>query len=349
MHHVNQIKITLFVLLGALTLGSSPSTHASEDPAPKRLTEIRGLTWSPDGKQIVFATTRDYEGEGIYLWRVGADGKGCQQITFPDTDKDGKKIHYHDANPQWAPNSAFIAFDSDRETVLGNEAHSGLRQVFLCSADGGKIKPVSSSKGRHSNIQPAWSPDGKQFAWMTGRNASADLILSTVEGKELRWIAVTAHLAEYYPSWSSDGKSLIYMAKMERSRESPSVHIYVKSIELDAKPRQLVTSDDEFDLCGVCSPVNNSIAFISKNAPSPSSSANIWLMNLDGTGVRRVTDLQKKGMSPNTLVRPAWSPQADKIAFVDTSKRPLPEDVYEDGIWIYNLTDGSVTEVALSE
>jgi len=52
-------------------------------------------------------------------------------------------------------------------------------------------------------------------------------------------------------------------------------------------------------------------------------------------------------MSANTLVRPAWSPQADKIACVDTSNRPLAADVYEDGIWICNLTDGSITEVPL--
>jgi len=295
MHPIRPPKKALCVLIGSLLVGRLSSVYASEDPVPKRITEIRSLTWSPDGKEIIIVTNRGYEGKGIYLWRVSVNGKGCKQITFPDTSKDGQEVHYQNANPQWAPNAAIIAFDSDREKVPGNETQPGLRQVFICGADGSEIKPVSLSKGRHSNVQPAWAPDGKQLAWMTGRNASADLILSTMDGKESRWIAVATKLAEYYPSWSSDGNALIYMAKQEWSREAPSVDIYVQDLLGDVKPKKLVTSDDEFDLIGVCSPVSKSIAFISKNAPAPSSTANIWVMNLYGTGLRRVTDLQKKG------------------------------------------------------
>ena len=49
-------------------------------------------SWSPDGSQIVFTSTRD--GSGLEIWVMSADGSNQKPITNNAVD---------DANPDWGP------------------------------------------------------------------------------------------------------------------------------------------------------------------------------------------------------------------------------------------------------
>jgi len=69
-----------------------------------RLTDGEWPSWSPDGTQIAFSTTRDGNSE-IYV--MNADGTDPQRLTSntaPDWD------------PAWSPDGTQIAFTSSRDT-----------------------------------------------------------------------------------------------------------------------------------------------------------------------------------------------------------------------------------------
>lgn len=339
--------------LWATILEKSNVAHATEDEIDiKRRTHVHNLAWSPDGGEFVFSSNRGYENiksKACYLWRVGVNGKGLRQITFPFKDKKGKMIHYNDRNPQWSPDGKLIAFDSDRGETRSGQTQQRLKQIFVCDPDGKSQRQLSSGQGWINNEQPAWHPDGKHLAWVTDRNASADLLLATVEGQELHYLSLDPKMAEYYPSWSSDGKHIAFMAKQERTQNPPPLNICSRAVSIEKKTQttklqRLVTEPDEFGMIGICSPMTKNLAFIKHDS---SRGEDIWLINLDGTRLRRLTNLIKQGVGADYFVRPTWSPKGDRIAFVFTSQRTKLPDLFEDGIWICTIANGSIKEVPM--
>ena len=89
--------------------------------------------WSPDGKSIVFYSSRDGDFE-IYV--MGADGKNQRQIT-DNAPSDG--------NPAWHPYAQRIAFWSERD---------GNSEIYVMDADGKKQRRLAAVPGSDKN--PAW-------------------------------------------------------------------------------------------------------------------------------------------------------------------------------------------------
>lgn len=129
--------------------------HPSRNPAiwvmdpdgsnMKRLAE-HGLTstWSPDDKQIAFASNR--EGK-FQIYVMNADGSNPRRLTNNKAE---------DSSPAWAPDGAAIAFVSDREGE-----HPAL---YLMGADGSQQHRLIFSK-RQDFCFPAWSLDGSTIAF----------------------------------------------------------------------------------------------------------------------------------------------------------------------------------------
>jgi Tol biopolymer transport system component len=130
-------------------------THPSRNPAiwvmdpdgsnMKRLAE-HGLeaTWSPDDKQIAFASDRDGK---FQIYAMSADGSNLRRLTNNKAE---------DSSPAWAPDGAAIVFVSDREGE-----HPGL---FLMGSDGLQQHRLIFSK-RQDFCFPAWSLDGSTIAF----------------------------------------------------------------------------------------------------------------------------------------------------------------------------------------
>jgi Tol biopolymer transport system component len=178
-------KGTNWDILGA-SIGrdaSAPATLAGSsrpDDAP---------SFSPDGKQIAFSSSRTGYQE---IWVALADGAMPRQLThFASTVT---------TSPRWSPDGRWIAF----EAVVDDNP-----DIYRVRSDGGA--PVRMTSEPSTDVQPSWSHDGRWLYFMSDRGGSKQIWKTPVEGG--RAVQVTRQGG--YQAFESDDGRYVYYAKQQ--------------------------------------------------------------------------------------------------------------------------------------
>jgi Tol biopolymer transport system component len=126
----------------------------------KYLTQSAINNWpmfSPDGKQIVFGSSRDGNFE---IYTMNGDGANPRRLTHnPGLDM----------RPSWSPDGSRIAFTSNRD---------GRYQIYVMKADGSDVRRISENPERDDFA--SWHPDGKRIVMVSEREGRFDLYLADV-------------------------------------------------------------------------------------------------------------------------------------------------------------------------
>lgn len=169
---------------------------ASAAGAPRRLTSNPGGgdlpgSYSPDGKQIVFARF-DEDGNGKGLFVVDTDGSRRHRITPAGVIMQGGNTG------DWSPSGNSIIFS--RKFTVG-----GRGSIWVIRADGSRLRkvdikglPCGGSIGCHA---PRWSPDGRKFIFAANSATASNIYIADANGSGLVQVTRDGHSDD--PSWGA--------------------------------------------------------------------------------------------------------------------------------------------------
>ncbi|MFT5042511.1 MAG: Flp pilus assembly protein TadD, partial [Hyphomicrobiaceae bacterium] len=142
-------------------------------------------TWSPDGKSVVFARTKEYRKDSI---------DNARTILLDEKDV-----------PEFVEGTEPFKFN--------------LYRVPFNEGRGGKAEPVAgASHNGMSNFFAKFSPDGKWIIFCKAENymllmPDSELYIVPAEGGEARRLRANTPLMNSWHSWSSNGRWLVFSSK----------------------------------------------------------------------------------------------------------------------------------------
>ena len=167
--------------------------------------------------------------------------------------------------------------------------------------------------------------DGTRMKGPVGDREIANIYRSDYDGANQTRITYTASI-DITPIWAPDGSQIAYT-----SWRSGYPDIIVQSMTTGSVPQKPAKGSPEVqNYLPAWSPDGTKIAFMS----SRDGNQEIYYMNRDGSGLRRVTN------HPSIDVTPTWSPTGQQIAFVsDRTGRPQIYVVNIDGTGLNKITN----------
>lgn len=278
-------------------------------------------TWSPDGKQVAFAS-EDPESGTTQIYVMNADGSVPVQLT---TREGGN-------GPVWSPDGVHIAYQAwiDNRTglyVVPVDRSTGQRNVSgtlknpwhaRWSPDGTQLAFESENVIYVTDItditgdtvvmprrlaegaSPEWSPDGTRIAYFAWDSGDADLFVANVDGSGITNLTDTEPLNEFTPVWSPDGRWIAY------SVDARDAIMRLNLIDADgANPRQVADFESRSPIFAAWSADSRQIAFTgqpNRPATGDETSWTLSIVNTDGSNEHELFS----PVSANT--HPVWRP-----------------------------------------
>lgn len=196
-----------------------------------------------------------------------------------------------------------IAWQSDR---------SGQWQIFTAKADGTEEKVL------RAGLRPVLTLDGTQIVFESPETPR-QLWVMNADGSNARQITHEP-MAHYWAAWSPNGTQIAF---------EYDTQLWV--MKADGSDRRQLTTEKGRQPSW--SPDGKQIAYSSNR----SGSYDLYIINADGTGDRRLTD------TPRSARLPAWSPDGKSIIF---DSDMLGANEYE--VYRYNLATGEIANLTNS-
>jgi dipeptidyl aminopeptidase/acylaminoacyl peptidase len=256
-----------------------------------KLTDVKGgvseYAWSPDSKRLVLVVNvpdpRDPEDDDDktpadkdkkktappvvvdrYHFKEDVSGYLRNERTHLDLfDVSTKKSDiltpgtFNEELPVWSPDGTQIAFVSKRGK--GDLDRDDNTDVYVIDARiGAEPRQLTTSPASDGNGHVAWSPDGKQIAYLTGEEVKYSaynqnkLAIVAATGGQPGLIAEALDRPIHQPIWSADGKSLTVVVVDDRSQYPARIDVGSGRLErLVTGPRVVgnlttATSDSSF-------------------------------------------------------------------------------------------------------
>ena len=275
-------SVSSLVLCGA----AAQAIAARPSRAPELITAQPSAAW-----RIALTTNREGDSE---IYSMNADGSHVRRLTHsPKFDFPGP----------WSPDGRRMLFYSQRSGA----------DVWVMNADGTRQRNLTRNPAADGG--GSWSPDGRRIVFDTDRDGNGEIYAMNADGSGQRHLASSPSTNESRPGWSPDGRSIAFVTDRDGNAE-----IYAMNAD-GSNPRNLTRSpgnDGGISGAGgwfVWSPEGRYIAFPSTRDTRDEDNSELYVMNADGSRVRRVT------RAPGVERLLSWSPDGRKLAFTrDTSK-----------------------------
>jgi Tol biopolymer transport system component len=289
-------------------------------------------TWSADGRWLY--RERFYDNQGQVITRIPVDGGPAEPI-FPRTtliaentvgvSPDGRvafflnnpdRFFYRTASgvegevpialpPLDNGEGNNLTLDAAlRYTTMTTVANQGVRLLDLASGHVRDLLP-----GKVPSSSPAWSPDGRRLAVLSGNLSHYDITVVNADGSSPRRYPVPMHLDGWYgrsaddmvweTPWSPDGRFLAFRAIRTVDRDkvghSPSNQGQLALLDVNSgQTRVLTTSAAEIGRF-VWRSDGNAIRTVKRSVAAPGSPSRVTIVEIPLNGPERVLlDMSKE-------------------------------------------------------
>ncbi len=284
--------------------------------------------WSPDGNEIAFLSNRANEKQP-QLYIIPFYGGEAR----PLTDLQG------DFGPfEWSPDGKQIVCQfrkrdieeiarekDERKKTLGIVARHITRTYF--KLDGAGFLPkerwhiwtVDTRTGRatqltdsdvYDELEPCWSPDGRQIAFLSNRSPdpdldpdAIDLFVMPAQGGEMCCIETPVGSKEM-PTFSPDGLRLAYFGREGRGVEWQNTGVWVVPVDGSAPAQNLLASFD-LNVAGIT--VNDLPGFLPASPPtwSPDGHTIYFTVGYHGNTLLYSIGIENPAESLQTVIKDA--------------------------------------------
>jgi TolB protein len=191
--------------------------------------------------------------------------------------------------------------------LLVYQAQAGKHiQLFTIRPEGTGRRQITHLRDSDA-LNPAWSPDGRRIAFVSGRSGNFDVLVMDADGRGLH--RLTRNRADdLFPSWAPDGTQLVFQSARTGD---PEIH----TMNADGTDVRRVTDSPAPNFEPSWSPAGDRIVFMRRL-----TNQELFSIAPDGTGELRLTADSGEDFDPS------WSPDGAKIVW--TSDRAGTYDLY---------------------
>jgi TolB protein len=320
--------VALLALPGAVSAERAPVLRQIHVPHPYYYREMylpqvtsgpASATWSPDGKELVYAMQGS-------LWRQALGSTTARQITNGPG---------YDHQPDWSPDGRFIAYACYRDDKV---------ELWALELATGKTWPLTHNGA--VNVDPRWSPDGTKVAFVsTAFNQRFHIhTLDVADGKPGGTVRITedreSPVGRYYysnfdhylsPSWSPDGSEILYVANHGRIWGTGG--IWRMRAERGAAEREIHFEETNWRARPDWSRDGRRVVYASYLGGQWHQ---LWLMTADGGDAFPLT------YGDFDAVSPRWSPDGRRIAYISN-------ETGNTTLWVIEVPGAQRTQVEARE
>ena len=274
-------------------------THAAIFTIRRNGTGVRQLThpprgvvtddpdWSPNGRWILYQVENEKKGSRLFKMRANGSSRKYLSAGCPlRLDAPGR---CGDASAQWFPGGKRLALN--RESC--GTGSTNLTAIYVMRANGTKARQVTQKSAtcatshRYEDFAPTIAPSGKRLAF--GRNdnkrGKSAIFIVRLDGTGLRR-ATPWRFEAAWPDWSPNGRWLAFV-----THDGAETRGNIALVHPDGTGFHRITNVQGKRKWLSCSFSPNGKKIQGGRTPGrgQAGNADIYVMNIDGTGRRNLT------------------------------------------------------------